>query len=451
MPTILVLGAGRSAACLIDYLGQWAAAHAAQLVVADADPQQAARAIRDFPTANSMILDVADEVATRQAVAAADVVVSLLPPHLHLRVARHCLAEGRHLLTASYVTPDMEALDADARRAGLVFLNECGLDPGLDHLSAMHLLDGLRREGATIMAFRSYCGGLVAPASDDNPWQYKFTWNPRNVVLAGSGGAVRFRRDGADRFIPYHQLFARTETVSVAGYGDFEAYANRDSLRYAVPYGLADVPTLLRGTLRRPGFGAAWHLLVQLGLTDDSYHLAPWPGRTYADLLRAFLPPGRGPLRAQLATWAGLSPDAPAIERIAWLGLCDELLVPLEAPTPAQALQARLETCWALGTDDRDMIVMQHAVAYAQNGQAYQRTSNLVVEGTTARTAMAQTVGWPLGMATRLVLEGKVTTPGVQIPTAATWYKPILAELRERGVDFVEETAQTPVQEKSAR
>ncbi len=449
MPNILVLGAGRSAACLIDYLGQWAAAHAARLVVADANLTQAARAIRDFSTAASIALDVDDQVATRQAVAAADVVVSLLPPHLHLRVAQHCLAEGRHLLTASYVTPDMEALDADARRAGLIFLNECGLDPGLDHLSAMHLLDSLRREGAAITAFRSYCGGLVAPAYDNNPWQYKFTWNPRNVVLAGSGGAVRFRRDGADRFIPYHQLFARTETVAVAGYGDFEAYANRDSLRYAVPYGLADVPTLLRGTLRRPGFGAAWHLLVQLGFTDDSYALPSRPARTYADLLRAFLPPGRGPLRAQLAAWAGLPPDAPAIERIAWLGLCDDLPVPLAAPTPAQALQARLEACWALGADDHDMIVMQHAVTYVQAGQAHQRTSNLVVEGTTARTAMAQTVGWPLGMATRLVLEGKVTTPGVQIPTTAAWYEPVLAELRERGVAFEEKAQQLPVQEKS--
>ena len=212
-----------------------------------------------------------DAIALANALSGAHLVISMVPAHMHLSIAKACIAHKAHLVTASYLTPEMRALDLEAKENGLVFLNECGLDPGIDHMSAARLLDGIRADGGEIVLFESFTGGLLSPASEgDNPWRYKFTWNPRNVVLAGQGGAVKFIQEGKYKYIPPHMVFRRTEFMNVEGYGRFEGLANRDSLKYREAYGLENVPTLYRGTLRRPGFARAWDSFVKLGMTDDS-------------------------------------------------------------------------------------------------------------------------------------------------------------------------------------
>ncbi|MBC7922514.1 MAG: saccharopine dehydrogenase NADP-binding domain-containing protein [Ferruginibacter sp.] len=433
---LLVIGAGRSATVLIDYLGSQAPQHGWTLTVADASLLLAQEKTRPYPAARAMALDVQDEPQRQAAVRAADVVVSLLPPPLHPLLATDCLTHGKHLLTASYVSPQMRALDAAAKAKGLLFLNEMGLDPGIDHLSAMRSIHQIRNGGGRITAFKSFCGGLMAPGSDANPWGYKFTWNPRNVVLAGQGTAT-FLEAGQLREVAYADLFGRTEPVQIAGYGTFEAYPNRDSLEYRGVYGLPDVRTMLRGTLRRPGYCAAWNVLVQLGLTDDATVVEMGEHETLGEFTARFLP-GKGSLVEKLAARTGLRKEDPALEKVAWLGLEKDTPVGLTRATPAQVLQRVLEPKWQLQPEDRDLIVMQHQFTYERGGQTHFLTSSLAVEGESARTAMAKTVGLPLGIATKLLLQGHLPQRGVVIPVYPEIYEPVLAELAEHGIAFVD-------------
>ncbi|RZK58255.1 MAG: saccharopine dehydrogenase, partial [Hymenobacter sp.] len=272
---LLLLGAGRSAAVLIEYLLTHAPTEKWFLTVADAQAAHLAPVLAAHSEfTRPVTFDVHDAAQLDALVSQADVVISMLPAAFHPAVARACLRHRRHLATASYVGAEVRALHAEAAAAGLVFLMECGLDPGLDHLSAVQTIHALQAAGARITSFKSYCGGLVAPASEGaNPWRYKFSWNPRNVVLAGQGGPAHYLENGAEKFIPYPELFARAEVLAVPGHGHFEGYANRDSLSYREIYGLTDVQTMLRGTLRRPGYCGAWQVLVRLGLTDDTQKL----------------------------------------------------------------------------------------------------------------------------------------------------------------------------------
>jgi saccharopine dehydrogenase-like NADP-dependent oxidoreductase len=323
---------------------------------------------------------------------------------------------------------------------------ECGLDPGLDHMSAMRAVEHIRARGGRLTSFKSYCGGLLAPAAEaDNPWKYKFTWNPRNVVLAGQSTA-RFLEHGRPRFIPYQQLFARTETLAVPGYGTFEGYANRDSLSYRAPYGLDDIPTILRGTLRRPGYCAAWHALVRLGLTDDSVHLDNPATMTWQELLEAYLPAPLVPeldLPARVAAYLGLEPVGEEMGRLNWLGVFTERPVGLANATPAQLLERLLTEKWALQPHDHDLIVMQHQFEFELDGRVRRHTSSLAVEGDDAtHTAMAKTVGLPLGMAVRRLLRGQLAQRGVVIPVQPSLYEPILDELAANySIRFTEEEA----------
>ncbi|UYZ64339.1 saccharopine dehydrogenase C-terminal domain-containing protein [Hymenobacter weizhouensis] len=441
---LLLLGAGRSASALIDYLLRHAPTEDWQLTVADVQPSHLAPVLAAHaPYARAVAFDVHDETLLDALVAGADIVISMLPALWHGAVAQACLRHRRHLATASYVSEEIRALDAEARAAGVTLLMECGLDPGLDHMSAMRVLHEVRARGGRVTAFRSYCGGLLAPGSEgDNPWRYKFTWNPRNVVLAGQGTA-KYVEDGHPRYIPYQQLFARTETLEVPGYGTFEGYANRDSLSYQTPYGLEGIPTMLRGTLRRPGYCAAWHALVRLGLTDDTARLGNSADLTWAALVESYLPAGgTGPaLPARLASYLGLSPTGPELERLHWLGLFTDTPVGLADATPAQLLERLLTARWALQPGDQDMIVMQHQFGYELAGQAYRATSSLVVLGDVqGPTAMAKTVGLPLGMAVRRLAQGQLPQRGVVIPTLPDLYEPILRELeQEYEIRFVEE------------
>jgi len=441
-PSILVIGAGRSATALIDYLApqtpkQGGSPPAWKLTVADADPVLAKEKQQAYPYVTAIGLDVMDAAQRREAISRADVVISLLPASLHPIVATDCLDLGRHLLTASYVSPQMQALHESAKAKGLLFLNEMGLDPGIDHLSAMQVIHRIEALGGEITAFKSFCGGLIAPESDDNPWGYKFTWNPRNVVLAGQGTAV-FLENGQMQEVGYGQLFTRTETIQMEEYGAFEAYPNRDSLGYRGAYGLPQVRTMLRGTLRRPGYCAAWNVLVQTGLTDDGMILEDSETMSLREFTNRMLP-GKGPLRERLATKAGLAPDDPALEKVIWLELEREEKIGLIRATPARILQKVLEEKWKLQPDDRDLIVMQHQFAYRLKGETYQLTSSLAVEGEDAvRTAMAKTVGLPLAIAAKLLLQGRIPQRGVVIPVYREIYEPVLEELQTLGIVFRE-------------
>ncbi|TGE24645.1 saccharopine dehydrogenase [Hymenobacter aquaticus] len=443
MSRILLLGAGRSASSLLQYLLLHAPTEGWQLTVADVNPAHLVPVLAAHAAyARAVPFDIQQETQLPELVQQADIVISMLPALFHLPVAKACVAYGRHLVTASYVSEEIRGLDAAARAAGILILMECGLDPGLDHMSAMRALHDIRARGGKLTAFRSYCGGLLAPDSEgDNPWKYKFTWNPRNVVLAGQSTA-KYLENGHLRFIPYQQLFARTTPVAVAGYGEFDGYANRDSLSYRTPYGLDDIPTMLRGTLRRAGYCAAWQAFVRLGLTDDSVHLSNPADMTWAALMESFLPAahGAGSLAERTAAYLGLDPQGPEMQRLTWLEVFTKRPVGLADATPAQLLERLLTDKWQLQPTDHDMIVMHHTLDYELDGAPHRWESSLVVLGDDAtHTAMAKTVGLPVAMAVRRLAAGQLGQRGVVIPTEASLYEPILEELAaDYGIRFEE-------------
>jgi saccharopine dehydrogenase (NADP+, L-glutamate forming) len=422
---IVLFGAGKSATGLIDFLCRQAATGRLRLTVVDAQASVALAKTKGSPGTTALGLNILTEAEERLAlVRSADVVISLMPPALHQLIASDCLSEGRHLLTASYVDDALRAMAPQVRERHLLFLCEMGLDPGIDHMSAMSLLDRIREQGGVIQAFRSHCGGLVAPASDDNPWHYKISWNPRNVVLAGKAGA-RFREDGVDRQVPYEELFDPQQQVSVPGLGALAWYPNRDSLGYAPLYGLERVPTFIRTTLRHPDFCAGWRRVVALHLTDETpaYDTG---GMTLADFYRAHL--SRYGLRQ--------NPD----EQLRYLGWNAGNDINRGRCSAADVLQFALETRLALGTHDRDMVVMLHEIQYRQEGALRNATSTLIVEGEdSVHTAMARTVGLPLGIAAMLLLEGKLGLRGLHIPTLPEIYTPVLARLEAEGIAFKED------------
>jgi saccharopine dehydrogenase (NADP+, L-glutamate forming) len=443
MKNILILGAGRSATSLISYLLSAAVKYDYTVTVADTSPELIKQKTGSHARAVAVALDIANEALTRSEISKADIVVSMLPAFLHPRIAEQCVALKKSLVTASYVSPEMKGLDAAARNAGIILMNESGLDPGIDHASAMAVIDRIKNSGGNILSFKSYTGGLVAPESNDNPWGYKFTWNPRNVVLAGQGTA-RYIENGKYVYIPYHKLFTRTEKVHVEGTGDFEGYANRDSLGYRAIYGLENIPTLIRGTLRQPGYCEAWNALVQLGLTDDTYTVTDSGKMTYRQFTDSYLPPGKESVEARFAAYVNIPLKGTIMNMIRWLGIFEEAAVILNHATPAQILQALLEERWKLKDNDRDMIVMQHKFEYstaANPAKTQQLVTSLVVKGDdSVHTAMAKTVGLPVGIVTKLILNGVIKLKGVCIPTVKEIYTPLLKELDDAGIRFIEKT-----------
>lgn len=441
MKKILLLGAGRSASTLIKYFLDNAVQEKWQVCIGDISVEHLAPVVKSMPFAEAVVFDVHDARQRAHLVARADVVLSMLPAIFHLEVAKECVEQGRHLITASYVTPALMALQEQARQKDLILLMEAGLDPGIDHMSAMAIINRLQAKGAKFTSFKSFTGGLIAPESDNNPWHYKFTWNPRNVVLAGQSTA-KYIKNGTYKYIPYHQLFKRTDAFFVEGYGSFEGYANRDSLSYRESYGLSDTPTMLRGTLRHKGFCQAWDVFVQLGLTDDSYKLDSPEEMTNRSYLEAFLPPVTATdqtLQQCLSNYTGISLSGDIMQKLEWLGLFEETPIGLEEATPAQVLEKILKEKWALEPGDKDMIVMQHLFEYELNGTRYELTSSLIVKGEDeVHTAMAKTVGLPVGILTKLLLQGRIDRRGVVIPLSPSLYEPVLEELKQYGIDFFE-------------
>lgn len=438
MNRILVLGAGRSASYLINYLAEESLKYQWEMTVADINLEAIQEKIKGFSHIKALVLGINNLNKTKKAISEADIAISLLPPKLHFRIAEICLETQTHLLTASYLTPEMKALHQKVKQRGLLFLNEMGLDPGIDHMSAMQVLDTIRKKGGKILAFRSYTGGLVAPESDDNPWHYKITWNPRNVVLAGQGGTAKFIENDKYKFIPYYQIFQRIKPITMKGLGQLEGYANRDSLKYCTAYKLQDVPTIFRGTLRNKGFCQAWNILVQLGLTDDSFEITNMQEYTYRDFTNSFLfyhP--TTPLEKKLEEFTGLSFESEVLQKIKWLGLLEENKIPFQKATPAQILQDLLQKKWKLNAEDKDMIVMQHQIEYELEGKKIEEKMDLIVKGEgLSQTAMAKTVGLPLGVYTKHLLLGNNFPKGVQIPIKEDIYTPVLKELITFGISF---------------
>jgi len=442
MSNILVLGAGRSSTSLIEYLLENAVEHNWQVTIADYALQLAEEKINGHEKGKAVAFNINHEEECDTLVSQNDVVISMLPARFHPVVAEACLRHGKHLMTASYVSEDMKALDKAAQEKGLLFLNECGLDPGIDHMSAKKVIDHIREEkGLELRAFESFTGGLLAPdKNDDNPWQYGFTWNPRNVVLAGQG-TVKFIQEGRYKFIPYHKLFRRIEMIHIPGHGYFEGYANRDSLQYLDVYDLHGIQTLYRGTLRRPGYCKAWDIFVQLGATDDTYQMEGVDGMTHRQFINSFLSYNpNDSVELKIAHYMQLDADGPEMHRLRWLGLFDEEPVGLLKGTPAQILEHILKKKWTIRPDQKDQIVMWHLFDYIENGQVKRIRSAMVADGENATaTAMAKTVGYPLAIAAKLLLTGKIKARGVQIPITKEFYDPILSELETLGFDFIEE------------
>lgn len=439
MSRILIIGAGRSSSSLIDYLLLNAKQHAWHITIADANKQTVESKIAKYmDVASAVEFDVHNTVLREQLISNADLVVSMLPAFMHGDVAKDCVRLGKHLATASYVSTEMKELDAEAKKKNLLLLNECGLDPGIDHASAMKVIHELHDKGAKITGFKSFCGGLVAPESNDNPWGYKFSWNPRNVILAGQGTA-QFIEEGHLKFIPYNRIYTQIETIEVDGYGKFDAYANRDSIGYKEPYGLDEASTMLRGTLRFPGYCKAWNVFVKLGLTDDSYKIKHADSLTYTDLLQSFLPKGKTSVKEKLIQFMGKDIDDDVINKLEYLELFSNKPIKLKEGSPAELLQNLLEEKWLLKHGDKDMIVMQHQFEYELRGASKKLNSSLVVIGDDeVHTAMAKTVGLPLAITIKNFLTGKFKLYGVQIPIVKEIYEPMLEELEALGIIFVE-------------
>lgn len=442
MRTILIIGAGRSASSLIQYLLNKSVSEELHLIIGDLSLDLAKKKTNNHPNATPIALDIFDEKQRKHTIEKADIVISMLPAHLHIEVARDCIVYKKHLVTASYISDAMQELDEAAKANNLIFMNEIGLDPGIDHMSAMKVIDEIREHGGKMLLFESFCGGLVAPESDNNLWNYKFTWAPRNVVLAGQGGAAKFIQEGAYKYIPYVNLFRRTEFLEVEGYGKFEAYSNRDSLKYRSVYGLDDVLTLYRGTIRRVGFSKAWNMFVQLGMTDDSYIMENSENMSYRQFVNSFLPyHPTDSVEIKMRLILKIDQDDIMWDKLLELDLFNRnKKVGLKNATPAQILEKILTDSWTLAPHDKDMIVMYHKFGYVVNGEEKQIDSKMVCIGEDQTyTAMAKTVGLPVAMATLLILNGKITTPGVQLPIRKEVYEPILKELEEYGVIFNEQ------------
>lgn len=441
MRKILIIGSGKSSSYLVKYFLEKAPSEELFITIGDINTENANKLIGESKYAETIELDVFDKESRSAAIQNTDIVVSMLPARFHIEVAKDCVTYGKNMVTASYVSKEMKELDEEVKAKNLVFMNEIGVDPGIDHMSAMQVVDRIRNEGGEVIMFETFTGGLVAPESDNNLWNYKFTWNPRNVVVAGQGGAAKFLQEGTYKYIPYHRLFRRTEFLDIEGYGRFEGYANRDSLKYQSDYGMENVQTLYRGTMRKVGFSRAWNMFVQLGMTDDSYIIDDSENMTYRDFVNSFLPYSpTDSVELKFRHQLKIDQDDIVWEKLEELDIFSKTKrVELKKATPAQILQKILMDTWTLSIDDKDMIVMYHKFGYRLNGKKHQIDSTMVVIGDDQTyTAMAKTVGLPVAIATMAILNGKITTPGVQIPITSEVYNPILEELRSYNIVFSE-------------
>ncbi len=491
MKHILLLGAGKSATVLIDYLKRVSAVYRWRVTVADNDGEVAKQKVGEHDWTKAIQLDIQDDAKRKELVSEADVVISMMPPALHYIVALDCLEFGKHLLTASYVDEKIKALHSEIKQKNILFLCEMGLDPGIDHMSAMQLIHRIKALGGTIISFKSHCGGLVAPESDTNPWHYKISWNPRNIIFAGKAGAT-FKENGDVKHVPYGELFTSGKMVEVPGWDTYAYYPNRDSLSYIPLYKLEEAKTFVRTTLRHPDFCFGWKNIIELKLTDETPEYQT-DGMTIADFFRLhFEKHGFASwLNEMLSTrlsyakelMEGLMKlieseaedednevlmvnakgeldtievdevkDAAAAEvakkmheanlslkQLFFLGLDSDEEINRGLCSAADILQIVAEKKLKLAPNDKDLVVMVHEIEYEMEGFTTIVKSTLTVKGEDSlRTAMAKTVGLPLGIAARLILDGTIKERGLHIPVISSIYNPVLTELEEHGIKFIE-------------
>jgi saccharopine dehydrogenase-like NADP-dependent oxidoreductase len=447
MKNILILGAGLSSSSLIKYFCDNSEKEDWSIKVVDRDIELVKSKISGS-RAEAMSFNALDPEERKPEIEWSDLVISMLPARFHCEVAEDCIALKTNLITPSYVSKEMKELSERAEQAGIIILNEVGVDPGMDHMSAMKIIDEVHAKGGKMHIFESFTGGLVAPESDNNPWNYKFTWNPRNVVLAGQGGAAKFIQEGQYKYIPYNKLFRRTEIISIDGHGEFEGYANRDSLSYREIYGLEDIPTIYRGTFRRKGFSKAWDCFVQIGATDDSYVLEGSEDMTYRQFINSFLPYNpHDSVELKLRHYLKIDQDDIIWDKLVWLDIFSkDKKVGLKDATPAQILQKILEEKWTLDPQDKDMIVMWHKFVYKMDGEFHEINSSMVSVGLDdVHTAMSRTVGLPAAICGKMILNGVIKLKGVQVPNKENIYAPVLKELEEHNIVFKEEVLSEPV------
>lgn len=444
MKTILILGAGLSASSLIRYLLERSAKYNWQIRVVDQDVSVVKRKLNNHPNGVALSFNALDPVERRPEIEKADLVISMLPARFHVEVAQDCIHLKTNLITPSYISEEMKALDTEAKEAGIIIMNEIGVDPGIDHMSAMKIIHAIKAKGGIVTSFKSFCGGLIAPEYDNNPWNYKFTWNPRNVVLAGQGGASCFIDHNEYKYIPYNRLFSRLFHLKIEGYGEFDGYANRDSLSYRKTYGIETLPTIFRGTLRRPGYCQAWNIFIELGMTDDSYKMENSEFLTPRSFLNAFLPYHTN--RSVENKFKDFLRDERIYlyDRFEWLGIFDSSsAIGIKNASPAQLLEKLLTEKWKLDPEDKDMLVMYHEFEYEFEGQNYSITSSMVNIGEdNLYTSMSNTVGLPAAIAAKMILNGELNQKGVTLPIQPEVYNPILDELETFDICFVEKELQ---------
>ncbi|HWV66459.1 saccharopine dehydrogenase C-terminal domain-containing protein [Chitinophaga sp.] len=437
MKNILLFGAGKSATSLIDYLLANAPRQKWHITVADHDLSLIKSKTGKSYYATPAALDIKDNAARQQLIRDTDLVISLLPATLHIMVAKDCLTEKKHLLTASYIDEEVRQLQPDIEKAGLLFMYEMGLDPGIDHMSAMKLIHSIEKKGGQIFSFKSYCGGLISPDSNDNPWQYKVSWNARNIVMAGISGAT-YKEKSKVKELTHEQLFDHTKTIQVPGLGKLAFYPNRDSLGYMQAYKLEDLATFMRATLRFPDFCEGWNALIKLGLTDDRHKIAT-DKLTYTEWASHSVKDSTGTPEENIAQFLGVSTKSKVIRQLKFLGLLSTEVINLGEQTNAGVLQFLVENKLKMEPADKDMIVMMHEIEFERRSMATRMHSYMIVQGEDSiHTAMAKTVGLPLGIMAKMILQDKITLTGLQIPVMPEVYNPVLKELEEYDIRFEE-------------
>jgi len=425
MKIILILGAGKSATVLIDFLCLQAHINNWQIHIADQNYSAAKSKAGNNPNTFAFELQIEDVDALKNLISRADIVISMLPPSFHLTIGKICLLYRKHLLHASYISEEFQQLDKEVKAAGLSFIGEMGLDPGIDHMSAMDMIESVKNCGGKITSFISHCGGLIAPESDNNPWHYKVSWNPRNVVIAGKDGAQYLENDLV-KTIPYSQIFSEPRNVLIPQAGNFEWYPNRDSISYIKKYNIENISTFIRTTLRYPDFCKAWNILVNEGFTVDEplQYIEPLTTKSFFQKLKIFL--SKNNLES-----------SSYYKMFDFFGMNKDYSIPANLTTYAAILQYIIEEKLALSPEDKDMIVMQHELKYTIEGKERIEKSSLVVKGINqSHTAMAKTVGLPLAFAAIHLLKGNISRLGVNIPIYADVYKPILKDLSNHGIVF---------------
>lgn len=445
MNQVLVLGAGRSAPFLVHRLLDMAIESNWFVTVADLDRAAAESLVAGHPRGAAIQFDVNDEAMRNARISQADVVVNMLAPAFQHLVAWDCLSHGTHMLSVSYRDEAVRALDADAHRKGVLLLSELGLDPGIDHMSAMALLDRIRTEGGRVLAFRSYGSGVPAPGQEMNPLGYWITWNPRNVVMSGASGA-QYMESGKTKLVPHHRVFRHTWPVEVEGAGEMVAYPNRDSVSYGSVFGIGEAETIIRATMRWPGWCETWDAIVRLGLPNESLRVPDLGCRSGREVLEMFLPEtgdstevGSRELEARVASLLGIPANGEVIRNLEFLGLFSDRVLGCTGETPADMLIHLLRTRLPIPVGGRDMVILLHEIEVRQADDSLERiTSTMVTEGDAGFTAMARAVGLPTALAVRLLLDGSLTLTGSLIPTHPAVYAPVLRALEDEGLVFAE-------------